>query len=334
MDKLRAIQYFNRAVESGSFAAAARSFDVSTPAVTHLVGSLERALGVLLFNRTTRGLSLTADGQRYYESSRKIEADLYDLEQRLGQRDAKPRGTLKVGIRHFVGQNCLVHRIPRFLARFPDIELVITPVVTIQDIEKENLDIVVLVGWPPKRDLVVRHLAQVSFIVCASPEYCMRAGRPERPEDLRDHHCLMTRNVEGVLMDRWSFEKGGERRTIDVNGRLLSDDRLWLEEAACAGGGVIRLIDLTVGRYLSAGLLVPVLNDWIALEAPTIYAAYPPRQRRSKLVRVFLDFLIEVFAQLDQERTIASGSLPRVTKPLWWDRAQGRHSAYVAREKK
>src|SRR3990172_8832288 len=151
MDKLRAIQYFNRAVESGSFAAAARSFDVSTPAVTHLVGSLERALGVLLFNRTTRGLSLTADGQRYYESSRKIEADLYDLEQRLGQRDAKPRGTLKVGIRHFVGQNCLVHRIPRFLARFPDIELVITPVVTIQDIEKENLDIVVLVGWPPKR---------------------------------------------------------------------------------------------------------------------------------------------------------------------------------------
>jgi len=334
MDKLRAIQYFNRAVEAGSFAAAARSFDISTPAVTHLVGSLERALGVSLFSRTTRGVSLTADGQRYYESSRKIEADLYDLEQRLGQRGAKPRGTLTVGIRHFVGQNCLVPRIPRFLARFPDIELVITPVATIQDIEKQNLDIVVLVGWPPQRDLVVRHLGQVSFIVCASPEYCMRAGRPEEPDDLRDHHCLVTRNVEGVLLDQWSFEKGGERRTIDVKGRLLSDDRLWLEEAACAGAGVIRLMDLTVGRYLSAGLLVPVLKAWTALEAPTIYAAYPPRQRRSKLVRVFLDFLIEVFGQLDQERTTTSGSLPRVPKPQWWDRAHGRRSAYVAREKK
>src|SRR5688572_24987345 len=99
MDKLRAIQYFNRAVEDGSFTAAARSLDVSTPAVTQLIAALEREVGILLFHRTNRGLSLTADGQRYYETSRKIAADLHDLEQRLAPRAVKPRGTLTVGMR-------------------------------------------------------------------------------------------------------------------------------------------------------------------------------------------------------------------------------------------
>src|SRR5512142_813245 len=116
MDKLRALRYFNRAVEIGSFAGAARALNVSTPAITSLVASLERSLGVALLIRATRGVSLTADGERYYEMSRKIEADFYELEQHFGQPGRKPRGTLNVGIRHFVGQNCVMPKIGRFLA--------------------------------------------------------------------------------------------------------------------------------------------------------------------------------------------------------------------------
>lgn len=330
MDKLRAIQYFNRSVEARSFAAAARSLDVSTPAITHLVAALERSLGAALLNRAARGVSLTAEGERYYESARRIELELYDLEQRFGQPGEKPSGTLTVGIRHFVGQNCVMPRIGRFFGRYPDIELVMKPVESIQDIETENLDLFVAVGWPPQRDLVIRHLGQTRFIVCASPEYCARVGRPQKPEDLREHHCLVTRNVEGVLLDRWGFQKGAEQRSVNVNTHLLSSDRLWLEEAACAGVGIIRLIDLTGSRYLASGALVPLLHDWQTTESPTIYAAYPPRQRRSKLVRVFLDFLVEVFAECEIERPLAQGNLPRVPKPQWWDRARGRHSSYTA----
>ena len=99
MDKLRAIQYFNHAAESGSFASAARSMNVSAPAVVQLVGALERSLGRALFHRTTQGLTLTADGDRYYTVSRQIVADLRDVEQRLGPRGAPPRGTLVVGMR-------------------------------------------------------------------------------------------------------------------------------------------------------------------------------------------------------------------------------------------
>ena len=165
MDKLRAIQYFNRAAEGGSFAAAARSLDVSAPAVIQLVGALERSLGFALFHRTNHGLSLTADGERYYETSRSLVAGLHDIEQRLGPRGVKPRGRLNVGMSLAAGQNCVWPRIVRFLARFPDVELVTKRVRTFQDIDAANLDVAVLFGWPPERDLVVRPLAQTRYLV-------------------------------------------------------------------------------------------------------------------------------------------------------------------------
>ncbi|MFM9883106.1 MAG: LysR family transcriptional regulator [Burkholderiales bacterium] len=335
MDKLRAIQYLTCAVEAGSFTAAAKSLDVSTPAVAQLIRALERSLGVVLLHRTTRGLSLTADGERYYEASRRIMADLRDLEQNLGPRGAKPRGTLTVGMRQAVGLNCVMPRITRFLARFPDIELVTKPARSAQDIDDKKLDVAVLMGWPSERDLIVRPLVQTRYVVCASPAYWMREGRPHEPEELRHHHCLLFRSSSEILLDRWIFEKDGARRTVDVKSRLLSDDRPWLDEAACGGAGMIRLAEITLSRYLSSGLLVPVLTDWEALEAPTIYAAYRRNQRSSKLVRAFLEFLVEVFAELENERSSARASgISRVPKPEWFGRTHGRQSAYVARGKR
>jgi DNA-binding transcriptional LysR family regulator len=171
--------------------------------------------------------------------------------------------------------------------------------------------------------------------VCAPPQYWAREGIPQEPEALRGHHCLILCSSGGTLLDRWTFEKNGERRTIDVKTRLFSDDRTWLAEAACVGAGVIRMIDFNLIQYLSSGQLVPVLTDWKALESPMIFAAYPPSQRRSKLVRAFLDFLLEAFAELEGERTPLSGSaMPRVPKPDWFGRTHGRHSVYVARRRK
>jgi len=334
MDKLRAIRYFNRAAEGGSFATAARQFDVSTPAVAHLVGALERELGFELVHRSTRGLSLTADGERYYESSRKLEADFNELDLRFSPRGTKPRGTLTVGIRSPVGRHCIMPRIGRFLERYPDVELVAKPVTTIQDIDAMKLDVAVLMGWPPERDLVVRHLVQTRHVVCASPDYWKRNGAPKEPEGLREHHCLLYRNVTGVVLDRWSFRKNSDTRTVDVGSCFVSDDRHWLEAAACAGVGVVRLFDFGLGHYLASGALIPVLTEWESLEAPTIFAAYPPRLRQSKLVRVFVDFLIEVFRELESERIPGADALKSVPKPQWYGRAHGRHSAYVARGRK
>lgn len=332
MDKLRALQYFNQAAETGSFAAAARHFQVSAPAVVQLVGALERSLGCPLFHRTRQGLALTTDGERYYQVTRQITTELRDVEQHLGPRTARPRGTLTIGLRASVGMSCVLPRLARFVARYPDIEIVLRPCFTAQDIDDKQLDLAVLAGWPPERDFVVKPLAQTRLIVCAAPQYWARMGEPRDPDDLRDHDCLIVRSSGGTLVDRWIFARGEERRTVDVKVRVVGDDLAWIGEAAAAGIGVLRVIDLTLPAYLSTGRLLPVLPEWESLEAPMIFAAYPPTQRRSRLVRVFLDFLAEVFDELDRERAAALRSnVPRAPRPAWFARTHGRQSAFAGR---
>ena len=333
MDKLRAIEYFVRAAEKRSFSAAARSLDVSTPAVTQLVAALERALGVVLFNRTTHGLALTADGARYLEVARRAATDLHEIEQSIGPRGAKPRGTLTIGLRETVAHKFVMPHITRFLARYPDIELVTKSVLPIEDIETKNVDISVIVGSPPERDFVVRPLAQSRFVVCAAPEYWMRAGRPHEPGALRDHHCVVFRNTSGLWLDRWAFERGGERRTVDVHSRLRCESRMWMD-AALAGAGVIRVPDITIIRDLASGALVPALTDWEALEAPMFFALYRPRQRHSKLVRAFVDFLVEVFAEVESKRPAMPAEGPsRTANPVRDGHARNRLSRSRAGER-
>ena len=330
MDKFRAIQYFNRAVETGSLAAAGRALGVSTPAVSELLTALERSLGVRLFNRNPRGLSLTADGERYYLAARKIAADLSEIEQQLKGTGNRTRGTLVIGMRHSVAEHCVMPRITRFLVQFPDVELVTRAVLT-NDIERENIDIAVLVGWPPEGNLIARHLAQTRHVVCAAPAYWWEAGVPRHPDELRNHHCIVFRNDEGLLVDRWSFSKNGERSSVDVKARLTGDNRGWLDVAAVAGAGVMRVTDLTAGGYFASGKLVPALTDWNSTESPTIYALYPRRARQSKVARLFLDFLAEIFAEIESQRVPAyKGAVPRVPQPPWFGRARGRQSTYRA----
>ena len=332
MDKLRAIHYFNRAVEHGSFAAAARACDVTTAAVTQLVAALEQSLGAPLFHRSRHGLALTADGERYYEITRQILQSLHDVEQALDQHGRRPRGRLTVGFRQSLGQNCVMPHIARFLSRFPDIELVLKPITTVQELHERMVDIAVLIGWPPEGDLIVRILAPTELIVCASPAYWEHAGMPQHPQDLGQHHCLVLRSSGGALLDRWIFEKNGSTHTVDVRARFFSDDGGMLYQAACGGAGVIRIVDITLRQFLSSGHLVRALTDWKALEAPAIFAAFEKRQRQSKLVHVFLDFLHEVFAEGDTRSLRAA--TPRLRPPEWFGRTQGRQSAYNARPRR
>jgi len=143
MDKLRAIEYFVRTVEAGSFGAAARSLDVSTPAVSQLVGTLERSLGIALLHRSPRGIALTADGRRYYEVLHRLTDDLRDIERQLGP-GLRPRGTLTVGMRAGVAQACVMPHIARFLARYPEVDLILKPVETLEEVDSQDLDIAVM----------------------------------------------------------------------------------------------------------------------------------------------------------------------------------------------
>jgi DNA-binding transcriptional LysR family regulator len=330
MDKLRAIEYFSRAVQTGTFAATAREFDVSTPAVTQLIAALERSLGTSLFHRSNRGLQLTADGERYYAMAKPVLEMVQAVEQTLTPSGARPRGTLTVGMRVGLAQHLIMPRLREFLERYPDIELVLKQVERLNELDAQNVDVALMSGWPPDRDFVVTPLAQNRNVVCASPDYWARNGKPLVPEDLLGHACLVMESSSGALLDRWLFAKNGEQRAVDVPSRVFSHQITWIHEAACAGAGVIRVADLPIDQYLAAGLLEPALTDWEALEAPLHFALYRPTQRRSKRVRAFVDFAAEVYRDVAAARA-TGGSARRMPRPEWFGRAHGKHSSYAAR---
>lgn len=336
MDKLRAIQYFNHAVETGSFAATARTFDVSTPAVTYMIGALERTLGTKLLHRSSQGVTLTAAGERYYEGVRKVTVDLDDLERRIAVSGPDPKGVLAVGIANTLALGHLMPRISQFSARYPAIDLVLKPVhaVTVADMDQRNIDLAITIGWPPTTELAIRTLAELRQVVCASPEYWDRAGRPVVPEDLRGHRALIFRSTGGALLDRWAFEKNGEKRVVDVNAVIASDEPSWIIQAARAGAGVVRITDLPSAEHLRSGALIPALTDWTTIEAPTIFAAYRPRQRNSKLIRAFIDFAHEVFREAQAERHgLPVGESRAGARPDWFGRTRGPQSSFAARRR-
>ncbi len=332
MDKLRALEYFSRAVQSGTLAGAAAHFDVTTSAVTQLVGSLERSLGTLLLRRSNRGLTLTPDGERYYAHAQAMLDELRAVESRLGGGSTGLRGTLTVGMRGTIASTCVIPHLSRFIDSHPDLELVLKPVEQVKDFDAQGVDVAVMTGWPPEGEFVVRWLAQTRNVVCASPGYWQRRGRPSVPEDLQHHDCLVMRSSGGMLLDRWTFAKIGDERAIDVPPRILSEQVTWIVEAALAGCGVARVGDIVLISHLQSGALVPVLADWEALEAPSHFALYRPAQRRSRRVRAFIDFLVGLFAGFEPDRLpLPSPRGNRMPKPEWFGRGEGRQSRYASR---
>jgi LysR family transcriptional regulator for bpeEF and oprC len=332
LDKLRAIEYFLRAAEAGSFGRAARALDVSTPALTQLVSALERSLGVILLHRSPSGVVLTADGERYYGVALGACAELADIEDRLGPRGTRLRGTLSLGIRSGMAHALVLPHLWRFLQQHPDVDLVLKAVETLDETTSQQVDVTLTTGWPPTKDFAVRVLAQTRNLVCAAPAYWARRGEPTDPDELLQHDCLVMRSSGGTLMDQWVFEREGERRTVNVRPRIVSYHSAWVHAAACGGAGVIRTVESSIRPELASGALKAVLADWQGLEPPLQFAIYRPKQRQSRLVRAFLDFMVDAFAALD-EAPRHDPAPPRTPRPDWFGRAQGRQSTFAARHK-
>jgi DNA-binding transcriptional LysR family regulator len=330
MDKLRALQYFIAAAEEGSLSGAARRFEVSIPAISKLISSLERNVGASLFDRTSHGLSLTPDGERYLESCRPLLEQLADADLAVSAAATRPRGVLVVGTPPFVMQNLLVGAIPQFHARFPEIQLDFRMVSGMADAEAASVDVFVLFGWHDAPDLVQKQIAQTRYHVTAAPEYWAAHGVPERPRDLANHACLLFRGPRGTLMDLWQFERRGAKESVAVSGWLASSHRDLLVDAALAGEGVLRLTSLAMWRHLASGRLVAVLKDWTVLEAPPVNVLYRPKQRRTPRVRVFVDFVTELFGKLGAQ---SGEGLPLSTAPppQWYGKRYGRSSSSIRR---
>lgn len=330
MDKFRALQCFMSAAIEKSFSGAARELGVSVPAVAKMVTALERSLGVALFERTTHGLTLTAGGEGYLRSCGPALALLDEADDQARAATARLRGTLVVGVQHVIARGCLTAALPRFHARHPDIGLDVRDFKRATEEDMNGVDVMLVLGWPNTPNFVQRPIAAGRFIVVASPAYWAAKGMPRRPKDLEQHECLPIRAIDGTVMDLWTFTRGTQQESVTAKGWLTTTNahRDLVIDLAVAGHGVVRLLDWTNLPELATGSLVRALSDWESAEAPPVNLIYRPGVRRTARARAFIEFVIELFQELEQVR---GGRVQGTERPPWLRRHYERSSAIVAR---
>lgn len=337
MDKLKALQYFLAAAQTGSLSAAARQQGVSLQAVAKLVGALEAQLGATLFQRGNRGLQLTADGVQYADACVPVLAQLQAAEEGLRQARQRPQGTLIVGGTPFFLQHFIVPALPAFHASHPDLTLDLRAVLHLDDAAARECDLLVLHGWFEAGDWVRRELPVMPQVTVATSAYWKRHGMPRHPRDLADHHCLCYRNPYGKLLDLWRYRQlgqaGAQEEVIEqvvVKGWLHSNHRDHLLELALRGGGVMRIAQVSEHVDPARGLLVPVLLDWEVMDPPPLAIYFKPELRRTLRLRVFADFVAARCAEL-APRAMAPGQSSVERRPGWHQGSSRRASSWLAR---
>ena len=284
---------FQRVIERGSFAGAAEDVGLSPSAVSKLVTRLELRLGVRLINRTTRRLALTQEGEIYLERSRDILRAIEAAEAEIATTRVSPHGQLRVHAFPTFAVDHLSPALPDFLARYPRITFDFLITNRSVDLIGDNIDIALRVGPLNDSTLVARRIVNLTQVVCASPKYIARHGRPVRPSDLARHACLPLSHFPGA--NKWPFRVDGERVEVEVKGPVVADSAHMLLRLAIEGVGIIRFGDNIVARAIQEGLLEPLLQDLQEPENLPLWALLPPGRQRTPKVRVFLDFLAERF---------------------------------------
>jgi len=293
MDRLRAFEVFTTVVGQGSFTHAADKLETSPANVTRYVNQLEESLGARLLNRTSRRLSLTETGKTLYDKALSILEDVAEAEAIASSAALQPRGRLRVNAPLSFGILHLAPLWPRFMTRYPDIELDISLVDRVVDLVEEGYDLAVRISRGGSPALVSRKLATARHLICASPEYVARHGAPESPEDLNRHACIAYTYSDSA--DEWRLlDDAGKLRTVAVPNIMQTNNGDTARAAALAGLGIIRQPTFLIGEDLRQGRLVPLLTGYRMSEIDVL-AVYPSRRHLSAKVRVMVDFLVEAF---------------------------------------
>ncbi|MGV2103609.1 LysR family transcriptional regulator [Rhizobium sp. 21-4511-3d] len=294
MDRFDAMRVYSRVVERRSFTAAAEDTGLPRSTVTDAVKQLEARLGVQLLQRTTRHVSPTLDGEAYYQRCLSILADIEDAEGAFA--GAKPKGMLRVDVHGTLARHFVLPSLPSFLETYPDIEFYMSEGDRLVDLVREGIDCVLRVGVPQDSDMVARRVAMLEEITLASPAYLDRHGMPDHPDRLDGHRMVGFRSsATGTLMPL-EFTVDGKVREITIPATISVNAAESLHAAARCGLGIIQVPRYHIERYLASGELVQILKDYPLTETP-VSLLYPRNRQLSPRVRVFIDWLVKIFAQ-------------------------------------
>ncbi len=293
MNQLEDMQIFVGTVDAQSFTAAADKLGLSKQFISRRIMALEDRLGVRLLNRTTRKLSITDAGTAYYERAHKIIDEVQEAEQLVSNRNATPRGTLRLSAPMSFGTLHLGPAIARFMEHYPEVRIELDLSDRFVDIVGEGYDMAIRIGHLGDSSLIARQIAPAQIVACASPAYLKQRGTPQTPAELKDHDLLLyghSRNVE------WTFYAQGKALQVPVKGRLRANNGELACAAATAGLGIVLLPTFIVGKALREKQLVTLLNEWAPLPL-TIYAVYPQHRQSSLVVKTLADFLRNAFGK-------------------------------------
>jgi LysR family transcriptional regulator for bpeEF and oprC len=310
MDRLQAMQVFVRVVEAGGFTRAADVMNMPKATVTNLVQNLETHLGAKLLNRTTRHVSVTADGAAYYERCLRILTDIEETEGALSRAKSAPRGRLRVDVSGGFGRRFLIPALSEFFERYPQIQLDVGCSDRAVDLIEEGVDCVVRGGEQPDSTLVARKLGMIEFVTCATPGYFERHGVPLHPDDLARHRYINYFSAKTGRMFEWEFSRNGERIVLELRGFVAFNDSEAMFQAGMAGLGIIRAAELIARDALRRGALVQVLADWHTDPLP-LYLMYPQNRHLSAKVRAFADWVAELY---QRQRALAKSEIKEMAE--------------------
>jgi LysR family transcriptional regulator for bpeEF and oprC len=294
MDRLQAMQVFTRVVDTNSFTRAAETLDMPRASVTTIIQNLEAFLGTRLMHRTTRRLSLTPDGAAYYERCVRILADVEETEAAFQNGSKKPHGKLRIDMPGSIGRLLVIPSLCEFRQRYPDIDLQLGLTDRPVDLLQEGVDCVIRVGALQDSSLVARRIGLFEGVTCAAPAYIQRHGMPKSLEDLEQHRAVnYFSSRTGRVMD-WAFLVDGKEIEVKMQAAVSVNDADAYVTCGLEGFGLIQPARYQVLPYLKSGELVEVLPDEKPLPMP-ISVVYPHSRHLSPKVRVFVDWIAEVF---------------------------------------
>ena len=288
MNRLENMDTFVRIVEAGGISAAAERIGAAPSVVSRRLKELEQHLGTELFHRTTRRLNLTDAGETWYRHCLRILDDIEQSETAVAHAHEQIRGRLKVALPSSFGHLHMGPAILDFLQQHPEIEFDLDFNDREVDLMQEGFDLAIRLAALPDSSLMARQLAPIRRVMCASPDYLARMGRPRSLQDLAEHRCL----VYSLIRDFEDWQPDNARFPLKtkIHPYIKSTTGEFLRDAAVAGHGIVVLPTFIVYREIEAGKLTPLLSG-IEFASINAYAIYPPTRHLSRRVRTFIDFL-------------------------------------------